>query len=88
MSSRPISPLIVTEVDLEHSGEQQLSKVAGLLVEARKAAGLPQSSLARASGVSQPNISDYENGKRSPTVRTLVSLLNACGYDLSIKRRM
>lgn len=34
---------------------------------ARNEAGLSQSELARAAGVPQPNISAYENGRRSPS---------------------
>lgn len=34
----------------------------------RRAAGLSQSDLARASGVSQPNMSAYENGRRTPSL--------------------
>lgn len=36
--------------------------------EARRAAGLSQSQLARAARVSQPNLSAYENGRRVPTL--------------------
>lgn len=35
--------------------------------EARRAAGLSQSQLARAARVSQPNLSAYENGRRIPS---------------------
>lgn len=34
---------------------------------ARRAAGLTQSQLARAAGVSQPNLSAYENDRRTPS---------------------
>lgn len=44
---------------------------------ARLAAGLSQSALARASGVSQPNLSAYENGRRVPTPAVVDRLTRA-----------
>ena len=37
----------------------------------REAAGMSQAELARASGVAQPNISAYENGRRQPSPEVL-----------------
>ncbi|GAA4903571.1 helix-turn-helix domain-containing protein [Streptomonospora salina] len=59
-------------------------RVAGLLKQAREHANLSQSALAAATAVPQPNISDYESGKRSPTVRTLLALLDACDVELEL----
>ncbi len=63
-----------------------LPGVAELLIDARRGAGLSQSALAEATAIAQPNISAYESGRRSPTIRTLVVLLEACGYRLAIER--
>lgn len=60
------------------------NSVAGLLQQARKRAGLTQSELARLTGVAQPNISDYEGNRRSPTVRTMLALLEGCGAELAL----
>lgn len=44
---------------------------------ARRAAGLSQSQLARASQVSQPNLSAYENHRRAPTPEVLTRIKRA-----------
>ncbi|MDH2391217.1 helix-turn-helix transcriptional regulator [Streptomyces sp. HNM0663] len=62
-------------------------RVATLLKQARTRAGLSQSALSAATAVPQPNISDYEAGKRSPTVRTLLALLDACDVELVLRPR-
>lgn len=61
------------------------SPVAALVRRARTDAGLTQAALAQATSIAQPNISDYESGKRSPTVRTLVTLVQACGFELTLR---
>lgn len=43
----------------------------------RVAAGLSQSQLARAAGVPQPNLSAYENGRRTPSPEVLDRIRNA-----------
>lgn len=43
---------------------------------------LSQSALAEIVGISQPNLSAYENDRRSPTVDVLNRLVVACGYQL------
>lgn len=59
---RAISPLYAIRVDIR--------------VE-RRAAGLSQSQLARAAGVSQPNLSAYENGCRVPSPEVLERITRA-----------
>ncbi|MDF1656176.1 MAG: helix-turn-helix transcriptional regulator [Verrucomicrobiales bacterium] len=61
------------------------NSVAMLLKQARSESGLSQVSLAEASGVPQPNISDYESGRRSPTVRTMMAIIDACGMRLRLE---
>lgn len=43
----------------------------------RTAAGVSQSELARAANVSQPNLSAYENGRRSPSPEVLARISRA-----------
>lgn len=50
-----------------------------LLAHAMQARGLSQTTLARASGVAQPNISDFLAGKSTVTVETAERLLHAAG---------
>ncbi len=54
----------------------------GLLKLARTMSGLSQAELAEKAGTSQPAISAIESGKISPTVDTLVRLVEACGLEL------
>jgi uncharacterized protein len=61
--------------------------VAALLRDARVHAGLTQADLGQRTGIAQPNISAYESGRRIPTVRTLVALLDACDVELSWRAR-
>ncbi|MCX7619500.1 MAG: helix-turn-helix domain-containing protein [Acidimicrobiales bacterium] len=49
----------------------------------RESRGLTQAELSEISGVSQPNISAFENDRRTPTIDTLNRLLVACGYELA-----
>ena len=59
--------------------------VSRLVRHVRIAAGLTQSELAQRANTTQPAIAAYERGRRSPGVRTLVKLLDACDHDLSIE---
>lgn len=43
---------------------------------------MSQVDLAIAAKTSQPAVSAYESGKRSPSVETLVRLLDAAGFEL------
>ena len=60
--------------------------LGALLRQARADAGLSQTALAQRTGIAQPNISAYESGVRTPTVRTLLALLDACGARLLLSR--
>ena len=59
-------------------------KAAGLLREARTAAGLSQAELAQKAGVTQSVISVYEAGRRQPSLPTLTALIAATGYELDL----
>lgn len=61
-----------------------MEAVGHTLRQARKAAGLTQSELARRAGTRQGAISAYETGQRDPTVGTLRRLLNATGHELEL----
>jgi len=55
---------------------------AGLLIQkARVQAGLSKRELARRAHTSPAAIVVYESGRRSPTVKTLARLIDACGMD-------
>ncbi|MGH8897956.1 MAG: helix-turn-helix domain-containing protein [Egibacteraceae bacterium] len=56
-----------------------------ILRRARAAAGLSQRAVAERAGVTQPEVSAYENGHRQPTVPTLQRLIAATGYNLRLE---
>lgn len=62
-----------------------MNGAATLLRAARHRAELTQRDVAREAGVSQPNVSDYERGRREPTVPTLRRLLAAAGHRLDVR---
>ncbi len=43
---------------------------------------MTQAQLAETTGISQPNLSAYENGRREPTLDVLNRIVVACGYQL------
>ena len=57
---------------------------ADLLWQTRTAARLTQRELAALVGTKQSSISRIEIGRVSPTIQTLTSLVNACGYELEL----
>jgi transcriptional regulator with XRE-family HTH domain len=60
------------------------SPAAGLLQLARLKSGLSQGRLAELAGVPATMVSAYERDKRQPTMPTLLRLLRAAGFDLSL----
>ena len=50
----------------------------------RRAAGLSQSQLAKAAGVSPSTIGMYEQGRREPSIDTLVAMADALGVSLDL----
>jgi transcriptional regulator with XRE-family HTH domain len=50
----------------------------------RRDAGLSQDELARRAGTSRPTLSAYENGRKSPSLRTAQRLLAEAGYALAV----
>ena len=55
-----------------------------LLAYARRAAGLSQNALARLAGTSQPTLSAYERGRKSPSLTVAERIIDAAGYRLEI----
>lgn len=56
---------------------------AGLLVEARRRAGLSQRELAARAGVGQQEIARYERGRVTPSLERLRQIVAACGLELT-----
>jgi hypothetical protein len=57
---------------------------AFLIKTARERTGLTQSALANRSGIRQSVISEYESGRREPSVAALDRLLGAAGLSLAL----
>jgi len=58
-----------------------------LILVVRELSGLSQRSLARAVGTSQPTLATLETGNRTPTIRTLMRVARATGFELVIGLR-
>ena len=57
---------------------------ASLIKQARTRAGLSQAQLAERSGKAKVQIGRWETGVVAPSLDTLLELLRACGFDLSL----
>lgn len=51
------------------------------LTDVRETAGLSQAGLANLSGLARSTVTNYENGKFSPTLETLRMLADGYGYN-------
>ncbi|GAA5047155.1 helix-turn-helix domain-containing protein [Nocardia callitridis] len=58
--------------------------VEHLLRQARAAASLSQAELAEAAGTSQPTLSAYEHGQKSPTLDTVARIVGEAGFELAL----
>jgi transcriptional regulator with XRE-family HTH domain len=63
--------------------------MAGSIIErARRRSGLSQRELARRSGTSQPTLSTYEHGTKSPTLAVAERIINTSGFNLDLSPRV
>lgn len=63
--------------------------MAGTIIErARRGSGLSQRELARRSGTSQPTLSTYEHGTKSPTLAVAERIVNNSGFELDVVPRV
>jgi len=58
---------------------------AAIIREARLRAGLTQAELAKRTGRERSVIARWEQGAVSPSVDTLLTLVEACGFDLPLE---
>jgi transcriptional regulator with XRE-family HTH domain len=70
---------------MAQSYDDGLSPAAALVQLARIKAGLSQQELARRASVPTTMISAYERDKRQPSLNTLLKLLHAAGFELTMK---
>ncbi|MFI1461309.1 helix-turn-helix transcriptional regulator [Nocardia carnea] len=62
--------------------------VERLLMQAREAAGLSQAVLAEVAGSSQPTLSSYERGQKSPTLHTAARIIGEAGFEFALTPRI
>ena len=60
---------------------------ASLVAELRERTGMTQTELARRAGMAQSAISDYERGRKEPSLSTLHRLASAAGVQLDLNYR-
>jgi transcriptional regulator with XRE-family HTH domain len=75
------------EVDNRSHGALSSLGVGELVLSARELSGLSQRQLASRAGTSQPAVAVMESGKRVPTMRTLMRLVEAAGFELVVGLR-
>lgn len=63
-----------------------IGDVGEIILQIRTEAGLSQEQLGRRAGVLRNNISQYEHKGVCPNVYRFEDLLNACGYELIIRK--
>lgn len=80
-----MSPAERAEYDLAYDKAGLALRMAELVYDARTAAGLSQSELARRMGTTQPTIAQIEGGGRMPTLDMLDRLARAVGQQLEVR---
>jgi transcriptional regulator with XRE-family HTH domain len=58
--------------------------IGAALFRAREAAGISREGLQMKAGVHRNTIARYENGEAIPTLKTLIVLADALGYELRV----
>lgn len=62
--------------------------IRGRLTAIRKSRGLTQKQLSEMSGISTTTISNIESGDNSYTLRSLIRIANALGYEINIDKKV
>ena len=60
-----------------------MTEVGKAIAEARKKAGMTQVELAKAIGVTQSQIANWESGWRNPKLEALMKIAKALGIDVT-----
>ena len=77
--------MVGPEFKKEYGALQPERDITSSLVCARKEAGLSQAELSAKTGISQADLSRYENGSRKPSLDLLKRIANALGATLRIR---
>ena len=70
------------------SDNQPMQAKTSIIETARRAAGMSQQELARVARTAQSAVSEYESGRKSPTLAVTERLLAAAGADLVVVPRV
>ena len=70
-----------------YEGERRRMGVGYLILKARASAGFTQHELAERIGTSQPTVARWEGGMQIPTVRSLLRIAQATGFELELGLR-
>jgi transcriptional regulator with XRE-family HTH domain len=70
-----------------HDEERRRMGVGYLILQARAAAELSQSQLAVKIGTSQPTVARWESGVQVPSVRSLLRIAEATGFEFEVALR-
>lgn len=73
------------QAELKITGLTSCGRLGTALREARRAAGMTQTQLAAASGVSRPRISVIESGMANPGIDSVMRLLRALECSLTLE---
>ena len=75
------------EVKRGYEDAHEAMGVGYLILKARAAAGLTQAQLAKKIGTSQSMVARWESGAHVPSMRTLMKIAGAAGYELAVGLR-
>ena len=75
------------EAKAAYEAERRRMGVGYLILKARASAELTQVELAEKIGTSQPTIARWESGAQVPTVRSLLRIAEATGFELELGLR-
>ncbi|MEF1205140.1 helix-turn-helix domain-containing protein [Photobacterium damselae] len=72
------------EVKEAYDGLSAEFELISSLVSMREQSGLTQDEVAAKMGTKAPNISRLESGRSNPSLKTLISYAQACGFKLNL----
>lgn len=75
------------EFDLHYLEVQREYELIRQVVEARKELGLTQKSLADTVGISQQEISRFENERHIPKLSSFIKIIEALGLELRLEKK-
>ena len=75
------------EFDLQYMDVQKEYDLIRQVVEARKELGMTQKNLAETVGISQQEISRFENERHIPKLSSFIKIIEALGLELRLEKK-